>query len=189
MGYIEEESRKRARRGEIQKIILETVATAGILSIALVAPNVLKSLKMLGIDVSDRKKEIVNSARKRLVTTGLLEYDKKGYLKLTEKGVQKLRLFTRENYQIPRPKKWDKKWRVIIFDIKEERKTSRDKIRKTLFMLGFLRLQDSVWVHPYDCEDFIMLLKADFSVGRELLYMVVDIIENDKVLKKEFNLE
>lgn len=56
MEHLEKESRKRSRKGEIQKVILETIATTSILSIALVAPEVLKALRILGVDVSGRKK-------------------------------------------------------------------------------------------------------------------------------------
>ena len=53
---------------------------------------------------------------------------------------------------------------------------------------GFLRLQDSVWVYPYDCEDFVALLKADLRLGREMLYIIAEKIENDGWLRQEFNL-
>ena len=55
--------------------------------------------------------------------------------------------------------------------------------------LGFIRLQDSVWVYPYDCEDLMALLKADLKLGSAVLYMVVEHIENDKHLRAEFGLE
>ena len=53
---------------------------------------------------------------------------------------------------------------------------------------GIRRLQDSVWVYPYDCEDIITLLKTDFGVGKYLLYMIVDELENDKHLREDFGL-
>lgn len=54
--------------------------------------------------------------------------------------------------------------------------------------MGFVRLQDSVWVYPYDCEDFINLIKTDFKIGKDLLYIVADKIEGDKSLVKFFKL-
>ena len=54
--------------------------------------------------------------------------------------------------------------------------------------IGFVRLQDSVWVYPYDCEDFIALLKAELKIGRDVLYAIVDTIEHDKNLRQHFNL-
>ena len=188
MGKMETVSRRRAWRGEIQKIILGTVAAAGILSVALLAPNALRMLKVFGINSAGRKKEIITASRKRLVAQGLLEYTPNGFLKLTKQGERKLRELELHDYKFKKPKHWDKKWRVLIFDIKEERRPLRTKIRRTLTAIGFVRLQDSVWVYPYDCEDLITLLKADFKVGKDLLYLIVDSIENDQWLKKHFGI-
>ncbi|KKT75590.1 MAG: hypothetical protein UW71_C0001G0001, partial [Parcubacteria group bacterium GW2011_GWB1_44_7] len=54
--------------------------------------------------------------------------------------------------------------------------------------VGFMKLQKSVWVYPYDCEDFVNLIKADFKIGKDLLYLIVDSIENDKFIKEYFQL-
>ncbi|MEK7459946.1 MAG: CRISPR-associated endonuclease Cas2 [Patescibacteria group bacterium] len=188
MRKLEKESKKRTQKTNIQKIILETIAVAGVVSIALVAPNVLGALHTLGIKNLGRRKEAISRSRKNMVESGLLEYSTQGFLRLTEKGETKLRIIKLNNYKLHKPKRWDKKWRVIIFDIKEKRKGMREKVRRTLISIGFVRLQDSVWVYPYDCEDFVTLLKADFKIGKELLYMIVDTIENDKELKKRFGL-
>ena len=124
-----------------------------------------------------------------MVDKGFLEYGSKGFLKLTEAGQAELRRLEGNDYHIPIPKKWDGKWRVIIFDIKEERKTLRDKVRRTLLALGFKHLQHSVWIFPYDCEDLITLLKSDFKIGKDLLYLIVEKIEYDKPLKDYFGLK
>ena len=188
MGILEKESRKKARKGEIQKVILKTIAAVGFLSVALMAPNALKMLGSFGIKTSDGTKKAVMRSRKRLVQRGLLEYTPQGLLRLTEKGKMKLRQLELCDYALQKPKRWDKKWRVLIFDIKEERRSMRDKIRRALSIIGFVRLQHSVWVYPYDCEDVITLLKADFEIGKDLLYLIVDTIENDKKLKQIFKL-
>jgi len=94
----------------------------------------------------------------------------------------------RTNYKIKIPKKWDKKWRVIIFDIPEKKRKIRDHIREILIATGFIRLQDSVWVYPYDCEDVIGLIKTELRIGRYLLYMIVDQIEDDRFLRMDFDL-
>ena len=85
-------------------------------------------------------------------------------------------------------KKWDGKWRVLIFDIPEKRKSVRNKIRQSLRTIGFMRLQNSVWIYPYDCEDFIILLKADFKIGKDVLYMIVEELEYDTPVKLYFGL-
>lgn len=123
-----------------------------------------------------------------LVKNGLLARSDRGFLQLTPKGETRLRQCKLHDYKIAKPKKWDKKWRMLIFDVQEERRFLRDKIRRTLVAIGFQRLQYSVWVYPYDCEDLITLLKADFKIGKDLLYIISDSIENDTWLKKCFNL-
>ena len=59
------------------------------------------------------------------------------FVRLTQKGEDRLRKFELMGYKLKKPKKWDKKWRMLIFDIKEERKGTRDKIRFTLKRIGF----------------------------------------------------
>ncbi len=78
---------------------------------------------------------------------------------------------------------------MVIYDIKEYKKGIRDKMKRTLSNFGFLRLQNSIWVYPYGCEDLINLLKADFHIGKEVLYVVADKIENDFALRKAFGLK
>lgn len=187
MGVLEEQFKRRQRSGHLQKIILQTVASAGVLGIALLAPNILVSLKKLGLIRKPSSASSICNARKKLIDAGLLLYES-GYLKLTPKGEIKLGLLEAHSYKLKKPRRWDKKWRVLIFDISEKRKSLREKVRLTLVQIGFVRLQNSVWVYPYDCEDLVVLLKADFRVGKELLYLIVDTIENDSWLLKNFKL-
>jgi len=189
MGEIEISLRKDIKIGKLQRAILGAVATAGLLSVALVAPNALQVLKQFGFGkgISRNQKNSVYNSRKKLVREGLLVYEN-NFLRLTEKGRKILEKIESQDYKIEKPKKWDKKWRVIIFDIKEERKSLRNKLRNTLINIGFMCLQKSVWIYPYDCEDLINLIKADFRIGKDVLYMIADRLENDKQIQKNFGL-
>ena len=187
MGKLEENNKRRVRRGEIQKLILDSVKLAGVLSIGLVAPQVIGAMGKLGLLPNKRQDEIVRSSASKLVKKGLLVYQN-GKYELTEAGEKKLRLWELQDYKFKHPQRWDKKWRVIIFDIPEKKRKARDQIRSLFVSAGLYRLQDSVWVYPYDCEDIIGLLKTDIGVGKDLLYMIVDEIENDKHLRENFGL-
>jgi len=191
MGQLEKEIKKEIRATKIQKAILGIVATAGILSVALVAPNALQVLKMSGLDkkLLKNKNRAINNSRQKLIEKGLLKYSSDGFICLTPLGEKVLRRIEISDYKIIVPNKWDKKWRILIFDIKEVRKGLRDKVRNTLISIGFVRLQNSVWVYPYDCEDLITLLKADFAIGKEVLYIIADKIENEKSLLEYFCLK
>lgn len=187
MGTLEEKSKRRARKNELKKIILETVKIAGLIGIFVVAPNVVGAMAKVGLIRSRRQREIIERSRDRMVQQGLLRREGK-YLRLTTKGETVLRNLSLRDYQLSKPPRWDRKWRVIIFDIPEYRKGLRQKVRSTLMKIGFARLQDSVWVYPYDCEDLVTLLKADFKVGKDILYLIVDTVENDRALRKYFEL-
>jgi CRISPR/Cas system-associated endoribonuclease Cas2 len=188
MGKLEIQSRKKTNRKNIQKIILGSVAAVGILSVAVLAPSVLGAMAKLGLLPAKRQKEIVKRSRDKLIKRGLLEF-KDGFLRLTEQGKAELRWIKVRDFKFEKPKKWDKKWRVLIFDIKEDRKLLREKVRRTLVAMGFARLQDSVWIYPYDCEDLITLLKADFKIGKDVLYMIVDELEYDFSMREKFGLK
>lgn len=181
------------RNTKIQKAVLQSLAAVGILSVALLAPNALQILKLFDKGKSSKhtRKYTIHTALGRLTAAGLVQFvntNKGKFARLTPKGEERLRLAEAIDFKIKKPKKWDKKWRLIIFDIKEEQKSTRNKVRWTLRQIGFERLQDSVWVYPYDCEDLIALLKADFKIGKDVLYIIADKIENDGFLKKVYNL-
>lgn len=166
-----------------------SVRAAGNLHMDDVVPSVLKVLGMvIRSDASGPRHYSVQSARERLVRKGLLKYTASGFVSLTRKGEAALRQFELHEYKLQKPARWDEMWRLLIFDIREERKGLRDKVRRTLIAIGFVRLQYSVWAYPYDCEDLVTLLKADFRVGKEVLYLIVDKIENDRWLRKRFGL-
>lgn len=191
MGKLEMEIKNEIRATKIQKAVLQTISAAGILSIALLAPNALKMLKIFDLNKKNKlnKERSINNSRKRLIEKGLVQYTDNGLLALTSSGRKALGQIERREFKIKKPSKWDGKWRVLIFDIKEKNKKTRDKIRITLSFIGFVKLQNSVWVYPYDCEDLITLLKADFGIGREALYIIADKIENEKPLINHFKLK
>ena len=107
---------------------------------------------------------------------------------LTEKGERRALRFDPERIFIKKPLRWDGKWRMIIFDIPEKKRVFRTAVRARLVQFGFFRLQDSVWVFPYDCEEIIAMLKTELSIGRELLYIVADAVEGDEVIRSHFSL-
>jgi len=178
-------------RVDVHKIILDLVAVTGVISISLVAPNALQVIKLLGSQNNKRREYYFNTSVERLLKGGLLNVtkNKQGtFLSLTKKGKENLLQYKLGEYKIPISRIWDKKYRIIIFDIREVRRGVRDSLRRYLQQFGFVRLQQSVWVYPYDCHELITLLKTSFRIGREVLYIEASSIENDGWLKKYFNL-
>ncbi len=112
----------------------------------------------------------------------------KVHMQLTAEGKRLARQIVNGNTSIPKPRKWDGQWRIVIFDIPEQKKELRDRVRYLVKRLGFYKLQQSVWVHPYECEEIITLLKTDLRVGKDLLYIVGTAIEFDKPLRRHFGI-
>ncbi len=194
MHTAEEKLKKRMRNSKIQRAVLTSLYTVGVISIALAMPNVLSVLRHIDPNKKDseNRRYAVNNAIKRLRDKGLVawkETEKGVFLRLTEGGERTLRLIERNEFKSIKPRKWDGKWRIIIFDIREKRKGTREKFRKKLQQIGFLKLQNSVWVFPYNCEEIITLIKADYKIGKEILYIIADSIENDKWVRKYFELK
>jgi DNA-binding transcriptional regulator PaaX len=180
---------RKAKIAIVQKAVLYSLAAAGGLTMALVAPNALLVLEQFGW-VKKRRSytDTVNKSLERLIRHGLARRDAGGFVELTKRGERRLAEIERANYKLPLPAHWDGKWRLLSFDIKEKRKHIRELLRRTLSTVGFVRLHKSFWVYPHDCEEFISLLKADYHVGVEVLYIVADYLENDGWLRRRFGL-
>lgn len=194
MGTLEKREREKIRIGRYQRAIVTAVGVAGALAAVAVAPAAFQALRLTGLDKALRRRryQTITRARLRLIDAGLLKNEgaaRDWRLILTAEGERLFAKLSIGNHMIHKPKRWDKKWRVVIFDIRERRRAARDELRDALQRIGFLRLQHSVWVFPYDCEDLIALLKAKFELGKEVLYLIVDEIENDRHIKKYFELE
>src|SRR3989344_9098522 len=186
MGHLETASEKRQKRANIERLILQSIAATGLIAVVLVAPNVIGAIEKLGLMPKARQNEYINTARRRLKKAGLL-VEEDGFLRLSSKGARQLQSFGPRMIGA-KPRTWDKKWRILIFDIPERRRLTRDKIRFHLRRSGFVRAQDSVWIYPYPCEEFVALLKAECRVGKDMLYLIVETLEGDVRFRKLFDL-
>ena len=179
-------------KSEIVKDVLTWLAMVGAIYIAATSPyfirNFLRNIKRF----KKYPKEKLSSIFSRLKRQGLIEIKRKGkqfYISLTDEGKKKAGRFQIDALRIKRPKKWDGKWRLVIFDISEMKKFLRELFRGKLKEMGFYQLQKSVWVHPFDCQAEIELLREFFGLSKnELRLIVAEKIENDKELRKIFKL-
>ncbi len=193
MANVEIGAQKKRRKGYIQQAILATVALSGVALIAAIAPNAPAALAKLPSIKRAQLKARYRTALGRLAIIGLVTFEKrngKSYARITDAGRKKLAFeLEKDKLDLSKKRRWNERWRVVIFDVPERRRKTRDRLRILMQEIGFVRLQDSVWVFPYDCEEFITLLKAELKIGAAVLYMVVEEIENDKHLREHFGLK
>ncbi|TSD02169.1 MAG: phenylacetic acid degradation operon negative regulatory protein [Parcubacteria group bacterium Athens0714_24] len=107
---------------------------------------------------------------------------------LTKDGKQRALKYQIDEIKIKKPEKWDKKWRMVIFDIPEKNKKAREALRIKLKELGFKELQKSVFVHPYSCEDEIDFIVEVFEIRPYVRLLVVDSFTNEEQFRLKFNL-
>lgn len=189
--YEKLEMKEKYSKGELSKEILRSLAIGGFVAACFVAPNFAQVAKLFGAKNSkDRwrlRRTLFNLTNERLVE---ISYNKKGeeIIKITGDGEKRILKYNLDDMKIPVLKKWDRWWRLIIFDIPESCKQARDALTSKLQKLGFYPLQKSVFIFPYECRDEIDFICEHFKVREYVNYFLVKKPENDKYLKQWFDL-
>jgi len=190
MGSVEIGAKKKRIRRNVRNAMLIAVGTAGLIAVSAIAPNMFQLLGRSG--ALARLKFQTKGILTRLKMKGEIEFierDGNKYARLTERGEEAL-AFAQQRTLLSsaKPRKWDHRYRLVMFDVPEKRKRVRELLRYEMQEVGFLRIQDSAWIYPYDCEEFMALLKADLHIGKDVLYAVIEELENDKWIRKHFGL-
>ena len=107
---------------------------------------------------------------------------------LTNKGKDKALTYDIDTMTIAQPKKWDGKWRVVLFDIPERRREARDAMRAVLKGLGFCEYQKSVFVHPHPCQDEMDYVIEFFRIRPYVRLITAHRMDNELHLKNIFGL-
>lgn len=108
------------------------------------------------------------------------------FLRITPRGKEKFYSDELSHTQFPISKTWDGKWRIIILDVPESRKSEREALRYLLKKAGFSCVKNSVWVSPLPFEQFFMNIKKDLGLSTELMIIVTDTIdeETEKIFRQ-----
>ena len=173
----------------VQTAVLRTLYASGLLATILMAPQAAKLLRHLdrGKVGRDRLYSRIRLAQNRLIQRGYIE-TKDGRFLLTKKGKASIELVLLKEYRIPDQTLWDGKWRMLLFDIHERRRKVRWRLRNLLIGAGFIRLQDSAWIYPYPCDEFVSIVRAHLASGvGELRSFTCEALESDAALRKHFN--
>ncbi len=109
-------------------------------------------------------------------------------VKLTQRGKIKILKYSLETLKVDKPKQWDGKWRLALYDIPKTEHHMRDLLREALEAIGFYAIQKSVYIFPYPCYSQIEFIRSYYGAGNHLQYMLVDAIENDEAYRTYFDL-
>lgn len=177
--------------GEIQQKVL--LLLLGGLSLGL-SGSPRTSLRILSA-ISKDWKEIERRALKRAIESLYkskmvgMKYDKERdavTIVLTNKGKKKALTYDLDRMELKKPNRWDKKWRIVLFDIPEINRRERDVLRDRLKNLGFYEFQKSVFAHPYDCKEEIEYIIEFYNLRKFVRFIVADSLDNELHLKEYF---
>jgi len=107
---------------------------------------------------------------------------------LSENGKQRTLKFNIDKMEIKRPTQWDKKWRVVMFDIPEKLRQMRDSLRLHFKKIGLIELQKSVFVYPYPCSREIEFILEFYNARKHVRFVLAEKIDNQLHLMKKFDL-
>jgi DNA-binding transcriptional regulator PaaX len=182
------------KKAKITQVVLCIFAVASMPALILLAAtmgNVVQVFKQFQRSKHFNKEQIRNSIN-HLRKQKLIEYisDKNGktIVKITKKGETKLRAFDIELMEIKKPRKWDGKWRLVMFDIPMRFTKGREALRYHLKNLNFFQFQKSAWIYPYPCEDEILFIANFFGVEKYVEVLIVESVLREEQMKRHFRL-
>lgn len=189
--------------------VLRIVKVAGFIAAAFLFPKAISTLAKEGIiekilypeeNNEERVKKPKRNIRldrlratikrlKKQKDIEVMEENDKQILKLTEKGKIKLLKYDLKNLKLKKPEKWDKKWRLIIYDVPKNKNSVRELFRRYLRGMNFLKLQASVYLTPYPCEEEIEFLRNYYGIINEVIVLTVSGIEQEEAYRDYFKLQ
>jgi DNA-binding transcriptional regulator PaaX len=173
-----------------KSILVSLLKAGGIITFTVLAPGASVLLEGFTRNKKIDKREFSRTL-KRLENNKLVSVSNKNgqmTVGLRAIGRQKAIEYELDGMVIPTPKKWDKKWRVVIFDIPEKKRSARYYLKDKLDNLGFIQLQKSTYIYPFSCEDQIRCICSVYGVSKYVKFIVADQIDGQDHLESIYNL-
>ncbi len=127
------------------------------------------------------KRETIRYSIKRLEKQGIIEVTDKN-INLTKWG---RRLFGKiKSKKKTLDKKWDKKYRLVIFDIPEKKKNIRHWLREELYLLNYVQLQKSVFIGKHPLPSDIINDIRQLDIEDCVNYLLVDKVYDERRIRK-----
>lgn len=174
---------RKIRIGECEKEIIKQVAEGTLVISSIFMPGVAQILKPYIKDKYRQKRLINNLERKGLISISNEEVN------LTSHGKYLLNNLTCEEIEIVKGNRWDRIWHVVIYDIPNEKNRERSYFRMILRKLGFIKIQKSVWVIPWECREEVAIIAHQLKLSNFVLYLKTDHLPNQRQLELRFSME
>lgn len=136
-------------------LALGVIGRNGMSGVVCEATSLPAALHAAGLDnLTPATRDRVAAELRRQGLVEISKQDKKHLLlQLSVKGIHRLQRAQVGDIDIPEPALWDKKWRMVTYDIPATHSIKRRLFTTELRRLGFVMVRESVWFHPHPCFD------------------------------------
>ena len=191
--HVKDDNSTRKKFPSVRQILF-TLVKAGADGIVFIFDSEKRGLKFMhpGVNIDSplewQIKQMIRQLCKQHFISVKKNTDGTTAVRILKKGMIKALTYQLDTMKLIQPKRWDNKWRVVIFDIPNKYARVRDLFRKRLRQLGLFGFQESVYISPYSCFNEIEFLRELYGVAFTVKYLLVERIEDDAPLKAYFHL-
>lgn len=186
-----------AKLKTVSEMILSVIAVAGIVSLAVVAPNIFSALG----NFSGQGKKYSKVQKDRQIAKSFYYLKRTGLIRIkptaseillsvTKLGRKRAEKINIDYIQIKKNKRWDGKWWQVAADIPTKSyRACADALRSKLKQLNFYPLQRTLWFYPFDPRIEIEFLANHFRIGNFVTVMEINRLDkqDESKLKDFFN--
>ena len=178
------------KRGEIAVNVIRLIGAGIAMGAAVAAPNVVQIIDMFDPKGHAERNRIWKAIKylEERERVRIEDADGERIVMLTGAGKILLNDLVIEELQIDTPRMWDRKWRIVMFDIPMYRSRIRIPFREKLQDLGFLMYQKSVFVYPFECRNEVIAVAEHYGVREHIRYLTVEEMSNMREFVKKFDL-
>ena len=105
---------------------------------------------------------------------------------ITKKGNKHLVESEKDDFKPTIPDHWDGHWRIAVFDIPEKKKVIRNYFRKKIVDFGFIQVQKSVYVFPFECEQKILKLVEKVGIKKNVTMITAFVLQGEEIFARKF---
>lgn len=181
-----------SNKKELIKEILIGIGLLGLITITgAMAPNIFSALGKKGFTKRKYDKKFsraIHYLKERKLMIIKENPDGSMKVEVSKNGKKKILEYDLENLKINPMRKWDGKWRFVMFDIPNKFKNRSNVLRKKLKELGLYQLQKSVWIYPYPLENEIEFIAKIFEVRPFIKLGEITEVDDEFKLKRKYKL-
>jgi len=119
-----------------------------------------------------RTLQTVSSTLGRLEAKGwikIIKQKNKNLYQITPSGQEEITNNLQEIKAMPKSK-WNGMWQIVSFNVPEKIRFARDAFRLKLEMLGFGKIQNSIWISAWDNKTKLDKIIEDLAINKYVMY-------------------